>query len=187
LLWSLGRLGACTRYWLAGISTRSLMILYSMVSCALVRRDSSVSHPKCSIMEDTLLVLWYRLVTYLAALLCTISSLETRSFVYGFHTVEQYSRPGRTREVYAVVLTFSLLTRRLRWRKPSVLFPFFAVMSIWWFHERFWDRVTPRYLVVEDVVFKGVTEHDWVPLSVDTENAALLWVKVHTPLFLPFG
>ncbi|KAH3885820.1 hypothetical protein DPMN_009819 [Dreissena polymorpha] len=66
-------------------------------------------------MEDMLLVLWYDLlVTYLAALLFTISSLYAISFVKGFHTVEQYSRPGRTREMYAVVLTFSLLTRRLR-------------------------------------------------------------------------
>ena len=40
---------------------------------------------------------------------------------------------------------------------------------------------------LENVIFQGVTAHDWVPLSVNTENSALPWVKIHIPLFLPFG
>ena len=73
------------------------MIFKSMVSWFLARSASKDSHRWSSIVV-TLLVLWYRLVTFLAARRCTISTLLTYSLVWGFQTVEQYSMIGLTME-----------------------------------------------------------------------------------------
>ena len=57
----------------------------------------------------TLLLLWYILVTYLAALLCTISNLCLALAVCGFraHVNLVYSSVGLTRDWYARVFTVS--------------------------------------------------------------------------------
>ena len=48
--------------------------------------------------------------------------------------MEEYSKFGRTSEIYAARLTSSLFIRRFLHRNPRVLFPFFTVLSIWSFH-----------------------------------------------------
>ena len=54
---------------------KSMVILNIIVSWYLARLVSKDSHSRCSSMDVTLLVFLYRFVTYLAARLCTISSL----------------------------------------------------------------------------------------------------------------
>ena len=65
--------------------------------------------------------------------------------VYGLYTVEQYSRFGRTSVKYAEALVSWLLIHRFRCKKPSMLLPFFTILSMWVFHERLAVRSTPRY------------------------------------------
>jgi hypothetical protein len=70
-----------------------------MVSYDLVRLDSSDSQLRSWRMEVTLVVRSYWLVTYLAALRCTASNFLVLSTEWGFHTEEQYSKWGRTKEM----------------------------------------------------------------------------------------
>ena len=61
--------------------------------------------------------------------------------------MEQYSKLGRTREIYAALLTSSLFIRRFLRKKPRVLFPFFTVLSICSFQDIACEISTPRYFV----------------------------------------
>ena len=61
--------------------------------------------------------------------------------------MEQYSKFGRTSEIYAARLTSSLFILRFLRRNPRVLFPFFTVLSIWSFHVMSCEISTPRYFV----------------------------------------
>ena len=118
------------------MSTWSSPILKNIVMSALVRRDSRVSHQRCSSVDVTLLVFLYLSVVYLAALSWTISSLNLSSWVCGFQTDDQYSMLGLTREKYAAVLVASDETLRFLLRNPSVLFAFFTALSICFFQDR---------------------------------------------------
>ena len=109
-------------------------------------------------MSVTELVLWNLLVTNRAARLWIISSLWMWSFLYGFHTVAQYSRMERTIVMYAIVFVSWLPILRLRLRKPSMLFEFFTILSIWGFQSSLFDKSTPRYLEV-------VSACNWCPFS----------------------
>ena len=64
---------AGVRYLSGSMSTRPWIILKNVTSWFLVRLASSVSDSKWSSIDVTLLVLRYLLVTYRAALRCTIS------------------------------------------------------------------------------------------------------------------
>ena len=79
------------------MQTRPLTILYIKISLASVRLLSRVFQPSDSIIEVTLDVLWYLLVTYLAALLWIISMVLMLWSVYGSQTGEEYSSIGRTK------------------------------------------------------------------------------------------
>ena len=68
-------------------------------------------------------------------------------FLIWIQTVEQYSKFGRTSEIYAARLTSSLFIQRFLRRNPRVLFPFFTVLSIWNFHVMSCEISTPRYFV----------------------------------------
>jgi len=60
-------------------------------------------------MSETELVLWKRLVTHRAALLCTFSIWLTCDFAYGSQTLDEYSSLGRTEALYACSFTFESL------------------------------------------------------------------------------
>ena len=60
--------------------------------------------------------------------------------VYGSHTVEQYSRVGRIKALYAVSLAFGGQCRRFRLRKPKVLMALFDMLLTSSFQRRSSDR-----------------------------------------------
>ena len=64
-------------------------------------RVASGSQPRWPTISVTLLMLWYRLQVYLAALRWTMSSLWIFFWVCGSHTVEAYSKCGRTSRPYS--------------------------------------------------------------------------------------
>ena len=81
--------------------------------------------------------------------LCTISNLCMRCDWRGSQTLQLYSSLGRTSSWYALDLMSVLETLRLRFRKPSDLFAFDAILSICKFHLRSDCNVTPRSLADE--------------------------------------
>ena len=62
------------KYSSAGVSIKSWTTLKKRINCVLNLLNSSDSHSRWSTIDNTLLVLLKRLVAYLAALLCIISS-----------------------------------------------------------------------------------------------------------------
>ena len=79
--------------------------LYIISNRLCFLRSCKVAHSSCSIMLLTDKVLWYRLVTYRAALLWTISNRWISFCWYESHTELAYSRVGLTKDTY----TFSLI------------------------------------------------------------------------------
>ena len=88
------------------------------------------------ILHLTLLVLWYLLVTKLAVLLCTISSLCLALTVWGFQAHVAYSSVGLTRAWYARVFTVSDGVRIFLFRNPSVRFAVEVIVAVCWFQLR---------------------------------------------------
>ena len=102
----------------------------------------------------TLLVLWYLLVTYLAALLCSISSLCLALAVWGFQAHVAYSSVGLTRAWYARVFTVSDGVRIFLFRSPCGRFAVDVIVAMCWFQFRSDVIVTPIYLA-DLTVFSG--------------------------------
>ena len=95
----------------------------------MVRLLSSVFHFRVESIAVTLSLRLKRFKTQHAALLWTISTTLIFLAVYGSHTVEQYSRVGRTKALYAVSLVFGGQCLRFRLRKPMVLLALFDISS----------------------------------------------------------
>ena len=94
----------------------------------------------------TLLVLWYLLVTYLAALLSTISNVWLALAVRGFQAYVAYSCIGMTRGCYARVVTVSDGVRIFLFKSPSVRFAVEMIVTMCWFRFRSGDIVMPIHL-----------------------------------------
>ena len=84
----------------------------------------------------TLLVWWYILVTYIAALLCTISNLCLALAVWGFQTHVAHSSVGLTGAWYARVFTVSDGVRIFLFRSSSVRFAIEVIVAMYWFQFR---------------------------------------------------
>jgi hypothetical protein len=111
------------------MATSSLSILYSITSLASFLLCASGLHFSLCMMLLTLhvdLFLWL-FATYLAALLCTASTLFISVCVYGSQTVLAYSTSGRARVKY--VCSFILIDGIFRFlrRKPRVLFALLVI------------------------------------------------------------
>ena len=85
----------------ASTGTMLFFSLYIISNRLCFLRSCKVVHSRRSIMLLTDEVLWYRLVTYRAALLWTISNRWMSFCWYGSQTALAYSRVGLTRETYA--------------------------------------------------------------------------------------
>ena len=136
-------------YWLAFdifVEDKLVSHFYSIEKCAMVRLLSSVFHFRAESISVTLSLGLKRFKTQRAALLWTISTMLIFLALYGSHTVEQYSRVGRTEALYAVSLVFGGQFLRFRLRKPKVLLALFDMLSTRSFRRRSSDRWTPRYL-----------------------------------------
>ena len=83
-------------YLLRGMSTKPGWILYIIVSHAVCLRCSKDGHFNFFIISVGLLWRNQSLCTYLAARLCTISSLYIFCLLVGSQTVEAYSSVGLT-------------------------------------------------------------------------------------------
>ena len=70
--------------------------------------------------------------------------------------MEQYSKFGRTSEIYATLLTSLFFIRRFLCRNPRVLFPFFTVLSIWSFHVLQGLHRLEKYLNLEGFLEKSL-------------------------------
>ena len=93
----------------------------------------------------TLLVLWYLLVTYLAALPFTISNLCLALAMWWFQAHVAYSSVGLTRAWYARVVTVSDGVRIFLFRSPSVRFAVELIVAMCWFQFRSDVIVMPIY------------------------------------------
>lgn len=83
------------------MATSSLSILYSITSLASFLLSASGFHFSLCMMLLTLDLFLWLFATYLAALLCTASTLFISACVYGSQTVLAYSTSGRARVKYA--------------------------------------------------------------------------------------
>ena len=72
-------------------------------------------------------VLFVRPSINLVARLCILSMVSISFFIYGDHITEPYSNIGRTKDLYKIITTFSLLNMNARLIKPSLLFAFAAM------------------------------------------------------------
>ena len=108
------------------MATSSLSILYSITSLASFLSASGLHFSLCMMLLTLHLFLWL-FATYLAALLCTTSTLFISVCVYGFQTVLTYSTSGRARVKYAC--SFILIDGIFRFlcRKPRVLFALLVI------------------------------------------------------------
>ena len=88
----------------ASILTCSFATLYRRASLGFFLLSSGVGHFSCPSIVSTGEVLWYLLVTYLADLLCIISSVCLSFCRWGSHTDLAYSTVGLTNAVYAFSL-----------------------------------------------------------------------------------
>ena len=129
----------------AFISTSLLLIFHNNVNLAFFLLSSRDGQPRCVSMSVTDDLLWYLLVTYLAALLCTISILCLSFCRYGSQTVLPYSTIGLTREVYAFSFMLLFGIFRFLFRKPMVVFAFWQMLDMCFSHLRSDEIVTPRY------------------------------------------
>ena len=118
------------------ISTNPFTSLYIIVNFAIFVRSSSDFQLKSSIMELTDDVLWWRLVTYLTALRCTISSLCLLFWWYGSQTELTYSTVGLTSDLYTVSFILLLFMFKFRFRNPIVLLALLQMFLMWSFHFR---------------------------------------------------
>ena len=121
-------------FWPVGISlfsllmaTSSLSILYSITSLASFLLSASGLHFSLCMMLLTLDLFLGLFATYLAALLCTASTLFISACVYGSQTVLAYSTSGRARVKYAC--SFILIDGIFRFlrRKQRVLFALLVI------------------------------------------------------------
>ena len=104
--------------------------------------------PNSSSISETLEYRIYLLLTNLAALRCTLSTLSLLYFWYGSQTVAPYSLKERIREKEAVCLSlsFSVQPFRLRRKNESLELALFVMVAICFDHSKSLLRVTPRYL-----------------------------------------
>ena len=93
----------------------------------------------------TLLVLWYLLLTYISALLCTTSNLCLALAVWGFQAHVAYCSVGLTRAWYARVFTVSDGVHIFLFRSPSVRFAVEVIVDMCLFQFTLDVIVTPRY------------------------------------------
>ena len=117
--------------------------LYSRVNLAFFLLSSSVGHFSCWSMVSTDEVMLCLFVTYLADLLCIISSLCIHvSFCrWGSHTELAYSTVGLTYAVYAFSLMSLFTMFKFLLTNPIVLFAFWQCfvyghstlgLMLWW-------------------------------------------------------
>ena len=146
------------------------LILYNIVRRRQHRRWASVGHCGCSSISETLLVLWYRLSTYLPARLCTISIFCIALWVCGSHTLAEYSRRGRTSPLYAFVLMLCDLVLMFLFTKPSIWFALPAVWLICLFQFRSEVIVTPKYFVLF-TLFKIRSSYPYVKVIMEVNGS----------------
>ena len=128
-------------------STRTMLFfsLYIISNRLCFLRSCKIVHSSCSIMLLSDEVLWYRLVTYRAALLWTISNRWMSFCWYGSHTELAYSRVGLTRDTYAFSLIDLLEMFMFLLRKLMVLLALEQMVLICLPHLRSDEMVHPRY------------------------------------------
>jgi hypothetical protein len=128
-------------------STRMMLFfsLYIISNRLCFLRSCKVVHSSCSIMLLTDEVLWYRLVTYRAALLWTISNRWMSFCWYGSHSELAYSWVGLTRDTYVFSLIDLLEMFMFLLRKLMVLFALEQMVLICLPHLRSDEMVHPRY------------------------------------------
>ena len=81
---------------------------------------------------------------------CTFSTKARCFAVYGDHKLEQYSNSGLTNEQYNNLLVLpSWASGQILLTRPSVLFAFAVICSMWLVHCSRQETVTPRSLMLE--------------------------------------
>ena len=115
----------------ASTCTMLFFSLYIISNRLCFLRSCKVDHSSCSIMLLTDGVLWYRLVTYRAALLWTISNRWMSFCWYGSHTELAYARVGLTRDTYVFSLIDLLEMFMFLLRKLMVLLALEQMVLIW--------------------------------------------------------
>ena len=168
------------------MATSSLSILYSITSLASFLLSASGFHFSLCMMILTLDLFLWLFATYLAALLCTASTLFISACVYGSQTVLAYSTSGRARVKYAC--SFILIDGIFRFlrRKPRVLFALLVIQFMCWSHCNLFVNVRPKYLA--DVTDSSVCPWSWYLASIIfflfvgySENCAFIRVEFHAP------
>jgi len=127
------------------------IILYSIINLALVLLISSVGQLRFWIISDAELVLWYRLVMYLAALLWIFSIWFIWLFVCGSQKVDEYSNLGLTMALYACSFTLEEFIFKFLRRNPSDWLALLVIEFMCLSHFRSFCNMTPRYF--EDSTF----------------------------------
>ena len=120
----------------ASIFTSPFATLYRRVNLAFFLLSSRVGHCSFWSIVSTDEVLWYLFVTYLADLLCIISSLFMSLYRWGSHTELAYSTVGLTNAVYAFSLMSLFTMYKFLLRNLMVLFAFWQMFCIWALHFR---------------------------------------------------
>jgi hypothetical protein len=133
------------------------------------------------------LFLWL-VATYLAALLCTASTLFISVCVYGSQTVLAYSTSGRARVKYAC--SFILIDGIFRFlrRKPRVSFALLVIEFMCWSHCNLFVNVRPKYLA--DVTDYSVCPWCWYLASIVfflLVTRAFIRVEFHAPFIFPLS
>ena len=115
-----------------------------MASLATLLLSLRVGQSRVEIMSETLDVFRNLLRTNRAALFCTFSIFSMSFLVWGSQTVDEYSRMGRTKVLYANSLTVLELILRFLRRNPSVLFALAEMFPMCSLHDRFLVNLMPR-------------------------------------------
>ena len=146
------------------------------------RRWASVGHWRWSSMSETLLVLWYRLRTYLAALRWTISSL---CMAHLSNTILQAgSHKGFVCSGLDSMWSCYYITPYKAW----FALPVILLMCL--FQLRSELMVTPKYFVDFTLLRiwscrEGIAVNGWRFFSGHRESLTLAGVEFHQPFFFP--
>jgi hypothetical protein len=170
------------------MATSSLSILYSITSLASFLLSASGLHFSLCMMLLTLDLFLWLVATYLAALLCTASTLFISVCVYGSQTVLAYSTSGRARVKYAC--SFILIDGIFRFlrRKPRVSFALLVIEFMCWSHCNLFVNVRPKYLA--DITDYSVCPWCWYLASIVfflLVTRTFIRVEFHAPFIFPLS